>query len=549
VTRREHPLAHEIREGPSNRRGSCLCRPLPVAVLVFLLAAALAVGLIWRQEQYRQSEGRARAASLAGERAHNIQTSVDRVLTATYALAAMLQQGGGSVRDFEATAGWLLRYYPGASALQLAPGGIVRQVVPRAGNEKVIGHDLMDDPERTKKAVPTRDSGVLTVSGPFATTPGGVAAIGCLPVFLADGQGRQNFWGFARVVISFPDVLLPARLADLEERGYAYELSRVDPDSGEKLVISASSAAALVDPVESTLSVPNGSWTLSMAPISGWQEGSGVVWQSATALLFCLLLAWQAAWQAKLVAAAKAHERTLELRVAQRTADLQRFAEVTAHHLQEPARRVASYAGRLRGQLAGRIDDAEVQVSLDFLSQQAGRLQELLRDVELYLSADQPRARIESCAAEPLLAALLATRAEVIAQIGARVNVGSLPAALIDPPRLLDLFRIALDNALRHGRGEQALRIDIDGELCGEWVRYQVSDNGPGVEEEYRGRVFRVFERLSSSGEGTGVGLAILRRIAESAGGMAWLEEAPGGGCRLVLQLPAGDRLSSATGR
>ena len=83
MTQREPPIAHEIREGPSNRRGSCLCRPLPVAVLVFLLAAALAVGLIWRQEQYRQSEGRARAASLAGERAHNIQTSVDRVLTAT----------------------------------------------------------------------------------------------------------------------------------------------------------------------------------------------------------------------------------------------------------------------------------------------------------------------------------------------------------------------------------------------------------------------------------------------------------------------------------
>jgi signal transduction histidine kinase len=86
------------------------------------------------------------------------------------------------------------------------------------------------------------------------------------------------------------------------------------------------------------------------------------------------------------------------------------------------------------------------------------------------------------------------------------------------------------------------LRIDIGGEQSGALVRYQISDNGPGVEEAYRGRVFRVFERLSSGGEGTGVGLAILRRIVESAGGHAWLEETSGGGCRLVLELPAGDQ-------
>jgi signal transduction histidine kinase len=65
-----------------------------------------------------------------------------------------------------------------------------------------------------------------------------------------------------------------------------------------------------------------------------------------------------------------------------------------------------------------------------------------------------------------------------------------------------------------------------------------VSDNGPGVEAEYRERVFRVFERLSSQGSGTGIGLAILRRVAESCDGRAWMEEAPGGGCRVMFELP-----------
>ncbi len=407
---------------PTTADGGLIWRPAYLAVVVFVLAAALAAGLIWRQEQYRVREARSLATMVAAERAYAIHLSADRGLDA------------------------------------------------------------------------------------------------------------------------FPDVLASARLAELEEQGYAYELSRLLPDSRKKEVISASSPAALVDPVEEVLAVPNATWTLRVAPAEGWNDASGLMWKSAVALFFCLVLAWQAAWQARLVAAAKAHERTLELHVAQRTADLQRFAEVTAHHLQEPARRVASYAGRLRSQLAGRIDDEEVQVSLDFLGQQASRLQELLRDVELYLAADQPRGKVECCSVERALADLLAQLAEPIARAGARVNVGPLPAAVIDAPRLTDIFRVAIENALQHGRGDQALRIDIGGEQSGALVRYQISDNGPGVEEAYRGRVFRVFERLSSGGEGTGVGLAILRRIVESAGGHAWLEETSGGGCRLVLELPAGDQ-------
>lgn len=128
---------------------------------------------------------------------------------------------------------------------------------------------------------------------------------------------------------------------------------------------------------------------------------------------------------------------------------------------------------------------------------------------------------------------------ERITEAGAKVSVGQLPPVLIDARRLAHMFEIALDNALQHGKAEQPLAIDISGQLEGQCVRYYISDNGAGVEEAYRERVFRVFERLSSEGEGTGAGLAILRRIAESADGCAWLEESAAGGCCVVLELPA----------
>ncbi|QKS30303.1 MAG: CHASE domain-containing protein [Candidatus Accumulibacter similis] len=535
------------RKRATARAGSSLgCRPRLVGLLAFLVASALVGGLIWRQEQQRLREARGQAASVAAERAHDVQSSVERALAPTYALAAMLRPGKQGIPAFAATCDRLLRHFPEVSALQLAPAGVVRQVAPLAGNEALVGVDLLRDPDLGSPARHSRSSGVPLLAGPLRLANGGLDVVGLLPIFADDLTHGRPFWGFAVARMPLREVLRQSRLDDLEEQGYAYQLFSRDPETREKELLAASSWATPVDPVEKELLVANAPWSLSVAPVAGWADVRGLLLEVAAGLLFCLVLAWQAAWQARLMAASRAHERTLELRVAQRTADLQRFAEVTAHHLQEPARRVATYAGRLRSQLAGRVDDPEALLSLEFIGQQAGRLQELLRDAELYLSADQPRGPIECCAVEPVLQSLLAKLAGPLAEAGARISIGPLPPALIDLPRLGDLFRVAIENALQHGRGTQALHIDVSGERTGEWVVYHVSDDGPGVEEEYRGRVFRVFERLSSSGDGTGVGLAIVRRVTESCGGQAWIEEAPGGGCRLVLQLPAAEQSAGA---
>lgn len=222
-------------------------------------------------------------------------------------------------------------------------------------------------------------------------------------------------------------------------------------------------------------------------------------------------------------------------------AELQRFAEVTAHHLQEPARRLGSYAQRLTGQLAGRVDDEEATLALDFIGQQAGRLQNLLRDVQLYLVADQPRGpvsvldarRVLDQVLEPLQSRLQAAEAEVV--------IGELPPVWLDVPRLNDLWTVLLDNALRYRHPDRPLRLDIAGEPTGHQVRYRVSDNGQGIAPQYRERVFRVFERLASGGEGTGIGLAIVRRISESGGGRAGIDETPGGGCTVWFELLGGN--------
>ena len=264
-----------------------------------------------------------------------------------------------------------------------------------------------------------------------------------------------------------------------------------------------------------------------------------IIWLAGLAAIAALITEVRRRFDVQEAAAVELQRQSLV--ISRTNADLQRFAEVTAHHLQEPARRMATYAERLTEQLGGRLDNAEARLSLEFIGQQAHRQQNLLRDVERYLASDQPRGKVEPADARKAVDAILARLKDRIGEAGAEISVGDLPPCRIDLPRLEDAFSVALENAIVHGRAKQSLRIGIDGERIGGKVRYSVSDNGPGVEEQYREKVFRVFERLSSSTAGTGIGLAILRRVAESCGGRAWLEETPGGGCRVRFELHADD--------
>jgi sensor domain CHASE-containing protein len=243
---------------------------LAAPAVVFLLSLLFGGVLVWQAAQQREQQARDRVSDMAGDHAQAIQRNIERALSATYALAALVRHGNGQVPEFESTAREMLAYYPGASSLQLAPDGIVRHVVPVQGNEKAIGHNLLQDPVRNKEAFLARVSGRLTLAGPFELVQGGLGAVGRLPVFL--GEGRRVFWGFTTVLIRFPEVLEDARLAQLDAQGYDYELWRMHPDSGKRQGIARSGKAALIDPVDQNLELPNGKWTLSVAPRKGWGD-------------------------------------------------------------------------------------------------------------------------------------------------------------------------------------------------------------------------------------------------------------------------------------
>ena len=302
---------------------------------IFLLSAALTAFWIWRSEQQDIAAARAEATNLAADHAQTLERGIERALSAIYAVAALVKQGRGQVLDFDAVATEMLPFYPGIAALGLSPGGVIRNVVPLAGNEKSIGFNQLTDTAQNREAIKARDTGKLTLAGPLQLAQGGLGVVGRLPIFLHGADASTAFWGFAYVTLRFPEALAPARLQRLTEQGYAYELWRIVPDTGLRQSIAASGSAALSAPAERTLELPNGEWTLSIAPVMGWATADRFGVKALIGTLISLLLAYLA-W---LLFEMRWRDQGLEALVSERTVEIlatQRHLEATIGAIPDP---------------------------------------------------------------------------------------------------------------------------------------------------------------------------------------------------------------------
>lgn len=257
----------------------------------FAFSLFLCVSLIFAVERLRQQERRQAIAEVATLNAREVGDRLERALSASFALAAIVRQGNGRVDHFERLAEEMIRSYGGIGALQFAPGGTILKVVPLAGNERVIGFNPLQDPKQAFEAQRAVDKRSLTLTGPFSLVQGGFGVVGRYPVFLPDAQGNEAFWGFVQVVIRIPELLAATSLSALERSGYRYELWRTDPQSGERSVFARTSAEVLKSPVDAVIRVPEGQWVLSVEPGKSESSMAVLLGGGLIALLVSLLVA------------------------------------------------------------------------------------------------------------------------------------------------------------------------------------------------------------------------------------------------------------------
>jgi light-regulated signal transduction histidine kinase (bacteriophytochrome) len=225
--------------------------------------------------------------------------------------------------------------------------------------------------------------------------------------------------------------------------------------------------------------------------------------------------------------------------LARSNADLRQFAYVVSHDLQEPLRSVTGYAEllarRYRGQLDSRADEL-IEGAVDG----ARRMQGFIRDLLAYSRIGFDRVQLVPTSMDSVRDLALQNLAAAVEESSAVIDSDPLPVVIGDPNQLVQLLQNLIGNSIKF-RGEQAPRVRIGAERDGTRWRFAVADNGIGIPEGARQRVFQIFQRLHplDAYPGTGVGLAIASRIVERHRGRIWIDSAEGQGATFYFSLPA----------
>jgi signal transduction histidine kinase len=248
----------------------------------------------------------------------------------------------------------------------------------------------------------------------------------------------------------------------------------------------------------------------------------------------------------------KRHQDNLEALVKERTNDLEsansklfrsnesleQFAYVASHDLQEPLRTMASYSQLLEKRYKDKLDK-NANEFIDFIVDAASRMQRLIIDLLSYSRLRHMESPVALVDCNKLLGRVIEGMSKTITEAGAHVSFGDLPVIKGYEVNLVQLLQNLIGNAIKFC-GKEECRVHISAKKNdGEWI-FSVQDNGIGIEPQYHEKIFMIFQRLHKRDEfaGTGIGLAICKKIAENHGGRIWVESELGKGSTFYFTIP-----------
>ncbi|MCA2218526.1 sensor histidine kinase [Jidongwangia harbinensis] len=450
--------------------------------------------------------------------------------------------------------------HPSGQRAEYAP---ISFVEPQDGNQPALGFDLLTEPARRAAVQRARDTGRAAATAPVTLVQETGRQTGFLimvpsyrtglPTATVD-QRRAAFAGVEYAAFRMGDLLAgvlgPTRVSErslaVYDRGLAADPT---PAAPADLLPRGDRDAAATDGVVLTLDVGGRRWEIHYRPsasLSSGLESAAPITIAIVGVLLSGLTAWLfwALSSARTRAVTLAGQMTAKLRASERllarsNGELERFAYVASHDLQQPLRTVSSFLGLLQRRYDDRLDD-QGREYIRFAADGAKRMSQLITELLAYSrmsSAEVPAAPTPLNTAWDEAVANLHTP---IAEAGARVDRDDLPEVRVTALHANQLLQNLIGNAITY-RGADAPVVHAHAEREGAFWRITVRDNGIGIDPRQHERVFVVFQRLHTADEypGTGMGLSICKKIVESYGGRIWVKSAPGRGAAFSFTLPA----------
>jgi signal transduction histidine kinase len=443
---------------------------------------------------------------------------------------------------------------------------VIDQVEPPPGDTKALGLDLLSETNRRRAALLARRTGSPAATAPISLVQAGGPSLGIdlmVPVYGGPPSqtGAPRTWSGVVFAAFRMDNLLRGILGPAADQA-DLEVYDLGPSATVPADTPLSNRAVAFDPraaragrsrdgvtLVQTLDVAGRRWAMAYTGSrSSLSEGERAVpWVIAVAGILVSLLAaalLRTLSTSRIRAERLVDERTAELRereeqLRESNAELEHFAYLASHDLQEPLRTITSYVGLLENRLGDQLDD-RARSWLGFVSDGAGRMSRLIADLLEYSRTGRAHADDDAQTAdlEQAWDLAVANLQHAIADAGATIERGPLPTVQAQPREMTSMLQNLIGNGLKYrGEAPPVVRASASRE-DGRW-EIAIADNGIGIEPRFHDRVFGLFQRLHTSEEypGTGMGLAIVKKIVESNGGSVRVESDAGQGATFVVTL------------
>jgi len=475
---------------------------------VALVMASLFAGWIVSTESDRQKADRERLVLIAKGLADRITIAINNSTSALYGIGELALVQDGHVNRLPAISRGIRLVHENILNVAIMPEGVVRQMEPIEGNEAAIGHDMFADPDRIVEARLARDTGEMTVTGPYDLIQGGQGVIARLPLY-----ENERFWGFVSIVYVFPDYLDSMGLKELGHQGIRFKLVNTPDRPGEQReIILASDADPLADPVIEPVNLPNNGWELQLAYADSF---NGILLlKSVGALLAVLFLVF--VFHRTLTAIQQ--QRRLEVTLARKNGEF-----ISRHSDQR--RLLARITHDLRSPLQHLLNEARVIARGDISSRESARSIEQnvryqLRLIDQLLEhSSRAESEPESFPEPGFLFGFLEEiqeQALLLAQENGNELIVRIERAVPDviEADFRALQRILLNllgNAAKYTRdGEVSLLVQVrslsDGHAS---LAFRVEDNGEGAGALELAELQQAFRRANQEDGTAGVGLGL----------------------------------------
>ena len=432
-------------------------------------------------------------------------------------------------------------------AYELAPNGIIEKAYPLKGNEKVIGMNTLELPERQKEANIARKSGEYTIAGPYELKQGGTGALLFDPIYINDGN-EKKFWGFSILVLNWDAFLEELEVDKLEDATYHFKVWK-EGNNGKHVTIMSCGHSSLNHTLSVACEVPNDTWYFEIVPFQGWIPMSYKIFGSIVSVLVAILLSmgyWQIILRREKEAVYAKQIEKVATEAQHANQAKTRFLFNMSHDIRTPMNAIIGYTQLLENNLDNK------KQALDYISKLKSSSTILLSLINYILEMTQ----IES--------GKLDLRKEIgdLDDLVKNINVVVEPLIkekklhysyhleikhhhiICDKTKLREIVLNILSNAIKYtpeGGNVELLIQEISFENNKVKYHFIIIDNGIGMKEDFLPHIFEEFAREKTSTEskvpGVGLGLPIVKSLIDMMNGTIQVESKLNKGTKFTVEL------------